>query len=374
MYRIVKSSIAIIGVCLFIIAEASAQLTTIADGGNRKASVSERVGITDITVDYSRPAVKDRQDKIWGQLVHYGFIDLGFGTSKAAPWRAGANENTTIEFSTRVKIEGRDLSAGKYGFFIAVGPEESTLIFSKSASAWGSFYYDDKEDALRVKVKNAVMQQSVERLKYEFIDQTNNSAVIALLWEKWKIAFKVEVDLQNLQLESFRRELTSEKAFLYRWMGYHQAADYCLSNNINLEEGLIWANKSISEPFIGEPNFATLSTKAGILRSLGRNTESDSIMKAALPFGSMNEVHNYGRRLLAGKRTAEALEVFKMNATKYPNTFTTNMGLARGYSAMGDFKKALKYAQMAQQTATDKVNKDFVDKLIGVLKEGKDIN
>src|SRR5215510_631620 len=96
---------------------AFAQLTTPPDGGNKKAMVGERIGITDVTIHYDRPGVKGREGKIWGQLVYTGFTDLGFGTSKAAPWRAGANENTTIEFSTDVKIEGQSLPAGKYGFF-----------------------------------------------------------------------------------------------------------------------------------------------------------------------------------------------------------------------------------------------------------------
>src|SRR3954454_17445990 len=101
-----------------------AQLTTLPDGGNKKASVSEWVGITNVTIDYNRPAVKGREGQIWGKLVAVGYTDQGFGTSKSAPWRAGANENTTIEFNTDVKIEGQDLPAGKYALFIAYDPSE----------------------------------------------------------------------------------------------------------------------------------------------------------------------------------------------------------------------------------------------------------
>src|SRR5436190_7411397 len=120
-----------------VIAIASfSQLTVPPDGGNKKAIVGERIGITDVTIHYDRPAVKGREGKIWGQLVPVGFADLGFGTSKAAPWRAGANENTTIEFSTDVKVEGQPLTAGKYAFFIAYDPNESTLIFSKNNTSW----------------------------------------------------------------------------------------------------------------------------------------------------------------------------------------------------------------------------------------------
>src|SRR3954471_8835235 len=115
-------------------------LTGLPSGGNKKAIVGERIGLTDVTIHYDRPGVKGREGKIWGQLIPVGFIDQGFGSSKAAPWRAGANENTTIEFSTDVMINGQPLAAGKYGFFIAYDPAEPTLIFSRNSTSWGSFY------------------------------------------------------------------------------------------------------------------------------------------------------------------------------------------------------------------------------------------
>src|SRR5262245_16851503 len=104
-------------------------LTSEPDGGNKKASVSEQIGVVKIAITYSRPGVKGREGKIWNTPVaHYGFVDLGHGTSTAAPWRAGANESTNISFSQPVRIEGKDLPAGNYGFFIALGEQESTLI------------------------------------------------------------------------------------------------------------------------------------------------------------------------------------------------------------------------------------------------------
>lgn len=359
--------------CLALsITTSRAQLTTIPDGGNKKASVSERIGITDVTIHYDRPAVKGREGKIWGGLVSYGFTDLGFGTSKAAPWRAGANENTTIEFSTDVKVEGKDLSAGRYGFFVAVDQAECTLIFSKNTTAWGSFFYDEKEDVLRVKVKPAQMDKSVEWLTYEFENETDNGAVVALLWEKWKIPFKVEVDLIKTQLASFRRELQSNKGFT--WNAWVQAAQFCVLNNTNLEEALVWAETAVSKPFISEKNFVTLSTKAQVLGKLNRTAEADAVMKEALPLGKVNEVHAYARQLLAQKKNKEAFDVFKMNYDKHPDEFTTYMGLVRGYSAMADYKKALAYAQKALPKAPDNNNKSNVERIIKTLGEGKDVN
>ena len=270
-----KILIASLPVILFVIT-AHSQITFPADG-NKKASVSENIGITTVKIDYSRPEVKGREGKIWGNLVHYGFADLHYGTSKAAPWRAGANENTTIEFSTEVSIEDKPLQAGKYGFFIAMGDEKATLVFSKFNTAWGSFYYDFKDDALRVEVPVHKLNENVERLKYEFGEQTENSAVLSLQWEKVKIPFKISVDLQKLQIAAFRREFNS--GIFYRfWQNMHMAANYCLVNNTNLEEGLSWADRSINTYF-GEANFLTLSTYAGLLEKFNRKKEADSLMK-----------------------------------------------------------------------------------------------
>src|SRR5690349_18469999 len=160
--------------CYSAIVFAQITLTMLPSGGNKKAVVGERIGLTDVTIHYDRPGVKGREGKIWGELVNYGFFDQGFGSSKAAPWRAGANENTTIEFTNDVTIEGQPLKAGKYAFFVAVDTSACTLIFSNNATSWGSFYYDDKEDALRVKVKPVQMDKSVEWLKYEFLNETED--------------------------------------------------------------------------------------------------------------------------------------------------------------------------------------------------------
>lgn len=349
-----------------------AQLTTTPSGGNKPASVSEQIGLTKVLVHYDRPAVKGREGKIWGQLIPVGFTDQGFGNTKAAPWRAGANENTTITFSTDVKIEGQDLPAGKYGFFIAYDPKECLLIFSKNSNSWGSYYYNPAEDALRVKVTPQTTDKSVEWLKYEFTNQTPNSAILSLQWEKLSIPFKIETDIIKTQLASFRNELRTDKGFT--WQAWEQAANWCLQNNTNIEEALLWADSASSPTFGGNLSFQPQSTKALLLEKAGRNAEADVIMKNALPLATMQELHQYGRLLLSQKRNKEALEVFKTNHTKNPNTFTTLMGLTRGYAANADYKTALKYAQQALAKAPDTNNKNFVDGLITKLKEGKDIN
>jgi len=347
-------------------------LTSLPSGGNKKAFVGERIGLTDVVIHYDRPGVKGREGKIWGQLIPVGFIDLGFGSSKASPWRAGANENTTIEFSNDVTIEGHPLKAGKYGFFIAFDSTESTLIFSKNATSWGSYYYDDKEDVLRVKVKPVKTNNSVEWLKYEFLNQTENAATIALQWEKLMIPFKVETNYIEDQLASFRNELRTERGFF--WLAWDQAAQWCLQHNVNLEQALQWADSASGQSFGGAALFGPKSTKAQILTKLGRTAEAEALMKEALPLANVQEVHQYGRSLLAQKKAKEALEVFQMNYKKNPNQFTTIMGLTRGYSANGDYKNALKFASMALPLAPNEPNKKFVSDAIDKLKKGQDIN
>jgi hypothetical protein len=362
----------LLAIALFATTGAQAQLTTTPSGGNKKATVGERIGITDVTIHYDRPGVKGRDGKIWGQLVQPGFNDLGFGNTKQAPWRAGANENTTIEFTTPVKIEGQDLPAGKYGFFIAYDPNECTLIFSKNSGSWGSFYYNPAEDALRVKVKPVAAANSVEWLKYEFTNQTTNGAVIALEWEKLVIPFKVEVDLVATQVASFRQEAQGEKVFT--WEAWAQAAQWCVQNNTNLDQALLWSDSATGVNFGGERSFQAWSTKAQVLDKLGRATEAADIMKKALPFGSEFEVHQYARQLLASKRYQDAFNVFKMNYDNHPGLFVTTFGLARGYSGLGKYAEALKYALQAQPLVPDAGNKTVVENAIEKLKAGKDIN
>jgi hypothetical protein len=341
-------------------------------GGSNRAAVSEQIGVTQVKIEYGRPGVKGREGKIWGQLVAYGFSDLGFGHRKPSPWRAGANENTTIEFSTDVKIEGKDLAAGKYGLHLAVNEKESTWIFSKNYTSWGSFFYEESEDALRVTIKNQPQEQSVEWLKYEFTEPANNTGVVALLWEKMKFAFKIEVDVHKTVLDGFRKELRTSTGFT--WLNWNQAANYCLTNDVNLEEGMVWAEQAVSAPFIGEANFQTLSTKAQFLTKMGKAAEADAIMKTAMEKGNQNQIHQYGRQLLIQKKAQAALDVFKFNATKHKNAWPTNVGLMRGYSAVGDYKTALKFGKLAYAEAPDKINKDNLEKMVKLLESGKDCN
>lgn len=347
--------------------------SAVPNGYTKKAAVSEQVGLTQVTITYHRPAVKGREGKVWGGLVPTGFVDQGFGNGKLAPWRAGANENTVIEFDTDVKIEGQTLPKGRYGLFIAYQAAESIVIFSKRSDSWGSFYYDEKEDALRVKVKPQPIEKSVEYLKYEFSNQTPDSAVIALAWEKLSIPFKVEVDYLKQQFDAFVTEAQNPRGWTSQSLNI--AAGWTLQNNYQLEKGLEWATMATRQSFPGDPtSFPALSTKAAILYKLGKPDEAAAAVKSALPFGSVGQLQQLGRQLIAAKEPQAALEVFQFNYDKNPNQFAALIGMARGLSATGNYPKALEFANKALPLAPNEANKQAVQAMIEKLTAGKDIN
>lgn len=347
-------------------------------GDNQKASVSQWMGLVKVSLTYNSPDVtsptgENRTGKIWGELVPWGMNYLGFGTSKESPWRAGANENTVFYTSHDIKIQGKDLPAGHYGFHIL--PDENgswTLIFSKNFTSWGSFFYDPAEDALRVETKPEKSDYS-EWLNYGFDDRQLNSCTAFMEWENLKVPFKIEVpDIYDLYLAKIREELKSTPGFYYTsWM---QAAAFCANNNINLEEALTWAENAISAPFVGQENFQTLQTKAMVLNAMGKTDEADIIMDQAIDHGtaSVGAIHQYARSLIGQGRNEKAMEIFKKNAKMHPeDKFTTNVGLARGSAAMGETKKAIKYWETAIENIPEdqKPNLSYYQAELKKLKE-----
>ncbi len=357
---------------LLAITPAARAQTVTTPNASPRGGVSQVIGITMVAVDYGRPYVNKRE--VWGKLVPYGFNDLNFGTSKAAPWRAGANENTTVTFAHDVKINGSPLAAGAYGLFMAVAEDgTATWIFSKDADAWGSFYYDLARDALRVATKWEDTPHH-EMLTYEFSAITKNSADLALSWEKKRFPMTITVDTDAVVVANLKRELANSKSFEYQaWIN---ASQYLVQNNLDLNLALEWAEQAIRANFIGQRNFATLSNKAQILEKLGRATEAEPLMQEALKFGNAGQIHQYGRRLIAAKKPQQALAVFKFNAERFPGVWPVNYGLARGYSAVGDYPAALEALLKAQQNvpAGDTVNAAAIVTNIEKLKRGEDIN
>ena len=348
------------------------------NGDNQRSEVVQQIGLVRATIEYSSPDVHapngdDRRGKIWGTLVPYGIHDLGFNNRKG-PWRAGANENTVFTVTHPVKINGQPLAAGRYGLHMLAGEKEWTIIFSKNATSWGSFTYDQTEDALRVTARPEKAPYR-EWLTYDFVDRKTDRATVALQWEELSVPFTITVDdMPALYIDNMRRELRSFVGFsAQQWLS---SAQYCLQTGRNLDEALTWVENAIALPGVGQTTFPALSTKAQILEKLSRTSEAAAVMAKAmdLPNALPVEIHQYGRRLLTQGKAPEAMAAFQKNAKRFGEAWPTHVGLARGYSATGDYKSALKHAEIALTQAPDDLNRKSLQDAVVKLKQGQDMN
>jgi tetratricopeptide (TPR) repeat protein len=301
--------------------------------------------------------------------------NLGFGNGKPGPWRAGANENTVFRTSHDIKVEGQPLAAGSYGLhLIPMENADWTLIFSKDSTNWGSFFYDPAHDALRVKVKPGKSEYH-EYLTYEFPDRQLDKATAVLKWEDIQVPFTITVDnLPQLYLAEMRTELRGQKGF--EWQNWVTAARYALDQKIEPETALRMAKVASQAGFPGQENFTTLSLLADAQAANHMDADSAASRQKALasPSATVFDLHQYGRQLMQQGKKAEALAVFEMNAKRNPNVWPVNVGLARGYSAVGRYQDALKYAKLALAQAPDENNKKNIAAGIEKLQAGKDMN
>jgi len=348
-----------------------AQALRIPGTANISCSAGRKVGTTEINIHWNAPGVKGREGKIWGtDIAYFGTNVLGFGSDVQSPWRAGADECTTISFSTDVMINGQTLKAGKYAFFIELGKDESTLIFNSNTQAWGTYFYDMSKDVMRVTTKQQKDQKNLkERLEYTFTNQTPKSVELALEWESWRIPFTVEVDLKATLLADIQTQMSGALGFDPPSM--IAAANWCLQQDINLDQALGWINSATNPNLGGINSFQALSVKSGILKKKGKNEESDLIMKQAVENANSIELHQYGRQLLNEKKINEALVVFEKNYTKNKGAWPTNVGMMRANSGLGNIKKALEFAREALKQAPDDINKKNLENAIKTLESGK---
>ena len=358
------------------------KITSPPSGDNQKASVTQYLGFVEVTITYSSPDVhgpkgEDRTGKIWGELVPYGTKNLHFGYSSEenpSPWRAGANENTTISFSEDVLINGNKLEAGTYGLFMEPGEKEWVIIFSKNSTSWGAYFYKKSEDALRIVVE-PVKAEFHEYLTYEFTERKLESCLAWMKWENLGVNFKVEIpDVTELYLNKMREELRSDAGF--QWQNWVTAANFCVQKQTNLEEALTWATIAIEGKYVGEVNFTTLQTKGLVLLAMGDYEKASAYILKAVnhPTASSGKVHQFGRGLIKKGYKDLAMEVFKAYYKKNNGTWPTNVGMARGYSALGKYSSAVKYVKKALKIVPDEDNKQNLEKALILLKEGQDIN
>ena len=300
---------------------------------SQHAQVTQRIGITDITINYHRPMVNKR--KIWGGVVPYGQV-----------WRAGANENTTIQFADPVTIEGKPLPKGTYGLHMIPGETECTVIFSRNSTSWGSFTYDQAEDALRVTVKPQAAEFH-EALTYDFDDVSPDSSVVTLRWDKIAVPFKVGVNTHEIVEQNLHQQLRGLSQ--YSWEGWDDAANYLLQEKIDLDEALKYSDRSIQN----EARYDNLMTKAQVLDALARKDESASARSKALAMANAIQLHSYARQLQMGGKQDEAFAIYRDNAKKNPDQWIVHVGLSRMYSAQGDFANATREMNTAAAGAPD---------------------
>jgi tetratricopeptide (TPR) repeat protein len=320
---------------------------------SQRAEISQRIGITNITIKYHRPLVKNR--KIWNSLVPYGKV-----------WRAGANVNTTITFTDPVLVEGRTLDRGTYGLHMIPNADEWTIIFSKNSTSWGSFTYDQAEDALRVTVKPRAADMH-DALTYDFDELQPDSAVVALEWEKVAVPFKVSVDVHATTQASLKKQLRNLSQ--YTWMSWDDAANYLLAEKIALDDALTYANKSIEN----EDRYDNEMTKSKVLTALNRKDDAAVAQNKALDLANPLQIHAFARQLQGEKRNEEAFAIYRENAKKHPDQWFVHTGLARMYCAQGKFDDATKEMKLALAAAPDN-QKSYLDGLVRQLVARQDIN
>lgn len=339
------------------------------------AIVEQTIGLSTVTINYSRPNVVasngvDRTGKIWGKQVPYDFdFRPAMGGGNPRPWRAGANENTTIEISHDAEIEGKPLKAGIYGLHVAIHQNSgATVIFSNTSNAWGSFSYEESEDALRVEVQTAEIPLA-KRLIYTFTDVNKTSGTVTLDWEMKRIPFTVEFDTHNMVLGQFRDALADTTGI--SWVDYNRAASYCANNSVNLEQGMDWVDASIAL----ETNYRNLSTKSKLLAGLGQSEQSMDVKNEALelPTTRPNDYYSYGTEFIRLGKVQQAMEIYQRLSKRWPDHWLTAHGLARAYSAMGDFEKAIGFENEALGKAPD-ANMGFIEGAIEKLESGQDFN
>ena len=326
------------------------------------AVVSQVIGISTITVNYSRPSVKGRE--VWGNLVPYGWNVQGFGTGNSAPWRAGANENTTIKFTHDAKVEGQSVPAGTYGLFFVVNKDNTgEVILSKDSRSWGSFFYDPKNDQLKAKIQLRDIPNT-EMLTYDFINTSKTAAELVLNWEKKQLPVKIEFDVDNIVMANAAEELKGPVGFT--WQGFSSAANYALQNNVNHEQALKWIDQAITQ----NRNFNTLNIKSGLLKQTGKSEEADKLVAEALTIATENELNAYGYNLLGQGQNDKAIEIFILNTQRHPKSANTWDSLGEAYATKGDKKNAIasfKKSLGMNPPANVKANSEKFLKQLGAL-------
>ena len=313
-----------------------------------RASVSQVVGLTTLSVDYGRPGVNGRV--IWGGLVPWDTV-----------WRAGANVNTVFASTSAFTFGGTTLPAGRYGVFMIPGHDQWTVILSHQANAWGAFSYTPTEDAVRITV-TPKPADFTERLAYTLDEPTAKSVTLTMRWEKLAVTVPVTIDRDVVVLDSLKSQLRGLPRF---WgAAWEQAAGWALNNTSNVDLAEIWADTAVALT----PNFATYNLKARILDRRGMTAQADSLRKAHLATATEAELNLYGYQLLNQKRNSEAIAIFTRITKDHPDSWNAWDSLGEAYAVTGDKAKAIANYQKALSLATDPNQKKRIEGILAGLK------
>jgi len=349
-----RRSLSVVASIVFIATLCSAQSALLdLPRKSQNAEVTQTIGITEVTVKYSRPLVNGR--KVFGGIVPYGDV-----------WRAGANENTTITFTDPVTIEGKPLDKGTFGLFMIPKEDEWTIIFSKTNSAWGAFTYKPEEDVLRVTVKPTTSEFH-DALIYDFDDLKPDSALLTLRWDKTAVPFKVAVNVPQTVEASLQKQFRG--IVQYTWVSYDDAANYFLGAKADLPEGLNYADKSIQQ----EERYDNLMTKSNILAAMGKTDEGKKFSDMALSKANAAQSYQYARQLQRDHKQDQAFAIYREMEKKYPDSFYTYAGKARLAVGAGNYDEALKQMKLCQAAAPE-VAKSQIQTLINRLEKKENIN
>jgi len=367
-----------LAVLVLATAPAGAQfvLTGPPDGGNQKASVTQGIGLVEVEVRYSSPDVhaqngSDRRGKIWGGLVPWGYANLGFGTcGDKCPWRGGANQNTVFRVSHDVLVEGQPLAAGSYGLHFLPGEKEWTVIFSKNFEAWGSFSYDEADDAMRVQATPKTHDYR-EWLTYEFPDRGGDHATLELQWEDLALPIHITVpNINELYYAKMKRELENYQGF--DWHGWLQGAQFLLAHQMHPDVAETWARVAIEPSFRGERNFQTLSVLAEALRANGKSDEAKATLDQAVdhPIATPIAVYQLVRPWIGQGRAADALALLEHAEARFHGEWPLEVATGRAYAQLGDAAHALEHLRKALPQAPDEPNRANLERLIAKLESG----
>ena len=317
------------------------------------ARVTQRIGLTDISVAYHRPSVAGR--KVFGGLEAYGHV-----------WRAGANLNTVIELTDPVTVEGHALARGVYGLHMIPGETSWVVIFSKNATSWGSFSYDSTEDALRVTVRPQTTPLT-EVLSYTFDEPTDHSVQLTMRWEHVAVPVRIDVDVPHLVAASLRNQLRGR--IQTEWPAWEEAANYLLANSLDAAEALRFADQSVAI----DDRFENEITRARALTALGRASEARAAQAKAVSLGTQAQVYAFGRGLQRLGQQAVALELYRTDSRRSPGTWIAHQELARLAVAAGDFGGATRELQAAHAIAPADA-RESIEQMLAQVGARVDIN